>query len=123
MDKNGETKMDDAVWQEIPVIKTPVYKINERPKTWWECLLFGWQHTLVDISPFVLPLAVAGAIGIPIYTQFVLGEQWLDRLHVSLKLVATNTVVLAVIIAIILNLILNIILRGTLRIGTKCLGY
>ncbi|MHC4149832.1 MAG: uracil-xanthine permease family protein [Planctomycetota bacterium] len=73
MDKNGEIKMDDAVWQEIPVIKTPVYKINERPKTWWECLLFGWQHTLVDISPFVLPLAVAGAIGMsaPEKAQFI----------------------------------------------------
>lgn len=26
-------------------------------------MLYGWQHTLVDISPFVLPLAVAGALG------------------------------------------------------------
>ena len=26
-------------------------------------MLFGWQHTLVDISPFVLPLAVAAALG------------------------------------------------------------
>ncbi len=41
----------------------PSNKINERPQTWWECLLYGWQHTLVDISPFVLPLAVAAAIG------------------------------------------------------------
>ena len=34
-----------------------VYGIEDRPGTWWESLLFGWQHTLVDISPFVLPLA------------------------------------------------------------------
>ncbi|MFQ5772248.1 MAG: solute carrier family 23 protein, partial [bacterium] len=54
---------DEAVWEETPSIKQPVYKIDERPQTWWECLLYGWQHTLVDISPFVLPLAVAGAIG------------------------------------------------------------
>ena len=41
----------------------PVYRIDERPPTWWETLLYGWQHTLVDISPFVLPLAVASAAG------------------------------------------------------------
>jgi len=40
----------------------PSYGIDERPPTWWESLLYGWQHTLVDISPFVLPLAVAGAL-------------------------------------------------------------
>ncbi len=41
----------------------PIYGIDERPDRWLECLLYGWQHTLVDISPFVLPLAVAGALG------------------------------------------------------------
>lgn len=40
-----------------------IYGIDERPATWWESLLYGWQHTLVDISPFVLPLAVASAVG------------------------------------------------------------
>ena len=40
------------------------YGIDERPATAWESLLFGWQHTLVDISPFILPLAVAGALGL-----------------------------------------------------------
>ena len=39
------------------------YSIDERPARWWETVLYGWQHTLVDISPFVLPLAVAAAIG------------------------------------------------------------
>lgn len=41
----------------------PAYRIDERPARWWEVLLYGWQHTLVDISPFVLPLAVAAALG------------------------------------------------------------
>ncbi len=41
-----------------------VYSIDEQPRHWWETLLYGWQHTLVDISPFVLPLAVATAIGL-----------------------------------------------------------
>ncbi len=54
---------DEAVWQAAPRGTRPVYKIDERPETLWECLLYGWQHTLVDISPFVLPLAVAAAIG------------------------------------------------------------
>ncbi|MFQ5604217.1 MAG: uracil-xanthine permease family protein [bacterium] len=54
---------DEAVWESTPVIQKPVYTIDERPGTWWESLLYGWQHTLVDISPFVLPLAVAAAIG------------------------------------------------------------
>lgn len=28
-----------------------------------ETLLYAWQHTLVDVSPFLLPLLVAGAVG------------------------------------------------------------
>ncbi len=54
---------DEAVWDQTPETARPVFGIDERPGTWWECLLYGWQHTLVDISPFVLPLAVAGALG------------------------------------------------------------
>ena len=54
---------DEAVWGEVPAVREPVYRIDERPGTWWESVLYGWQHTLVDISPFVLPLAVAGAVG------------------------------------------------------------
>jgi len=61
--KKQEMTQDEMVWEESPSIKKPVYTIDERPDTWWECLLYGWQHTLVDISPFVLPLAVASAIG------------------------------------------------------------
>ena len=39
------------------------YGIEERPDRLSSCVLYGWQHTLVDISPFVLPLAVAAALG------------------------------------------------------------
>ena len=53
----------DAVWDELPRIVEPAYGIDERPDSRWETLLYGWQHTLVDISPFVLPLAVASAAG------------------------------------------------------------
>ena len=42
----------------------PLFGIDERPERLWECVLYGWQHTLVDISPFVLPLAVATALGL-----------------------------------------------------------
>lgn len=54
---------DDDVWEELPALASPDYAIDERPARWWESLLYGWQHTLVDISPFVLPLAVTAAIG------------------------------------------------------------
>ena len=54
----------DAVWAELPQLTEPSYRIDERPDRWWETLLYGWQHTLVDISPFVLPLAVAAALGL-----------------------------------------------------------
>ncbi|MFQ5679203.1 MAG: uracil-xanthine permease family protein [Gemmatimonadota bacterium] len=47
----------------LPAMAAPVFGIEERPERRWETLLYGWQHTLVDISPFVLPLAVAAAIG------------------------------------------------------------
>jgi uracil permease len=53
------------VWEDVPAVREPVYTIDERPARFWEALLYGWQHTLVDISPFVLPLAVAAALGMP----------------------------------------------------------
>ncbi|HSR66511.1 MAG TPA: solute carrier family 23 protein [Acidobacteriota bacterium] len=40
-----------------------LYGVDERPASLWESLLYGWQHTLVDISPFVLPLGLAAALG------------------------------------------------------------
>lgn len=62
----GEDESDpdlDLVWDELPDIGVPLYGIDERPGTWWETLLYSWQHTLVDISPFITPLAVAAALG------------------------------------------------------------
>ncbi len=53
----------EAVWDDLPPITTPVYTIDEKPERWVERLLYGWQHTLVDISPFILPLGIAGALG------------------------------------------------------------
>ncbi len=44
---------DEAVRGEVPAVRQPVYRIDERPTTWWESVLYGWQHTLVDVSPFV----------------------------------------------------------------------
>ncbi len=56
-----ERDADD--WATATSATAPVYGIDERPARWWETALYAWQHTLVDISPFVLPLAVAEAIG------------------------------------------------------------
>jgi len=50
--------------QPSPTVLRPVYGIDQRPARALESILYGWQHTLVDISPFVLPLAVAHAIGL-----------------------------------------------------------
>lgn len=64
--QGSETKTqpdEQAVWEGIPDSNKPFLGIEARPPTWWESLLYGWQHTLVDISPFILPLAVAAAIG------------------------------------------------------------
>ncbi|MBC2607922.1 uracil-xanthine permease family protein [Pelagicoccus albus] len=42
------------------------YKIEESPKRFSETLFYAWQHTMVDISPFVIPLAVASAVGMSV---------------------------------------------------------
>ena len=55
---------EQPVWEENPRIVKPILGIDDKPNTWWESLLYGWQHTLVDISPFVLPLLVATAAGL-----------------------------------------------------------
>ncbi len=54
---------DETVWDAVPAVTEPLFGIDEVPPRRWERWLYGWQHTLVDISPFVLPLAVAGALG------------------------------------------------------------
>ena len=53
----------DASDQPASTGRRLAFRIDERPATLLESLLYGWQHTLVDISPFVLPLAVATALG------------------------------------------------------------
>lgn len=58
-----DPSLEEAVWENVPAITTPVFGIDDVPQGWGERLLYGWQHTLVDISPFVLPLGVAGALG------------------------------------------------------------
>ena len=52
------------------------------------------------------------AVAVPIYSQFVLGEEWLAGLPSFVRLLVTNTVVLAVITGMSLNLLLNILLGG-----------
>jgi xanthine/uracil permease len=62
----GETRrqMEDMpVWEEAPKIVKPILRIDEKPAHWYETALYAWQHSLVNISPFVLPLVVAAAIG------------------------------------------------------------
>lgn len=54
---------DAGGWDSVAPAAPPAYRIDERPARWWETVLYAWQHTLVDISPFVLPLAVAEALG------------------------------------------------------------
>ncbi len=56
-------RVSEGSWEDLPAVAEPVYRIDERPPSWAETILYGWQHTLVDISPFVLPLAVAAAVG------------------------------------------------------------
>jgi uracil-xanthine permease len=58
----AETGDDERVWQEELDVIEPVYGIEDVPPP-LETLLYAWQHTLVDVSPYVLPLIVAGAVG------------------------------------------------------------
>ena len=53
---------DERVWEEDLEILAPHYGVDDVPPP-AETLLYAWQHTLVDVSPFVLPLIVAGAVG------------------------------------------------------------
>lgn len=53
---------EERVWEEEIEVLTPHYGIEDVPPP-AETLLYAWQHTLVDVSPFVLPMIVAGAVG------------------------------------------------------------
>ncbi len=52
----------ERVWAEDLEVITPHYGIEDVPPL-GETLLYAWQHTLVDVSPYVLPIIVAGAVG------------------------------------------------------------
>lgn len=54
---------DARVWAEDLEVVTPDYGIEDFPP-WPETLLYAWQHTLVDVSPYVLPIGVViGYVG------------------------------------------------------------
>lgn len=53
---------DARVWQEDIEAVTPAFGIDDIPPP-LETLLYAWQHTLVDVSPYVLPMVVAAAVG------------------------------------------------------------
>ncbi len=57
-----ESGDDELVWQEELEVVVPVYGVDDVPPP-LETLLYAWQHTLVDVSPYVLPMIVAGAVG------------------------------------------------------------
>jgi xanthine/uracil permease len=58
----GEDGDGERVWQENLEVVVPVYGVDDVPPP-LETLLYAWQHTLVDVSPYVLPILVAGAVG------------------------------------------------------------
>ncbi|HEV8632295.1 MAG TPA: solute carrier family 23 protein [Thermoanaerobaculia bacterium] len=58
----GADRDDARVWDEDLEVAAPVYGVDDVPPP-LETLLYAWQHTLVDVSPYVLPMVVAGAVG------------------------------------------------------------
>src|SRR5947208_14555501 len=55
-------RCDERVWPEELEVLPPHYGVDDVPPP-LETLLYAWQHTLVDVSPYVLPLMVASAVG------------------------------------------------------------
>jgi len=53
---------DARVWTEDLEVAPPDIRIDDVPPP-LETLLYAWQHTLVDVSPYVLPMVVAAAVG------------------------------------------------------------
>ena len=64
-----------------------------------------------NANSFIISISLICAICVPIYATYSLGSEWLDPLPIFVKLLLTNSVVLAVILAVSLNLILNIIFK------------
>lgn len=83
------SKDETRVWEEDVEVMKPDLGINDMPKTKWEFLLYSWQHTLVDISPFVLPLVVAGAIGYSFEQGVVMVQAGLVAMMIA-TLIQTN---------------------------------
>ena len=52
----------ERVWEEDLEVLDPHYGVDSVPPA-AETVLYAWQHTLVDVSPYVLPLVVARAVG------------------------------------------------------------
>ncbi len=53
---------EEPVWSEEISARPPLVGPDEVPPL-AETLLYAWQHTLVDVSPYVLPLIVGQAVG------------------------------------------------------------
>jgi xanthine/uracil permease len=59
-------KGEEAVFETVPkTIVKPIYRIEERPKTWWETIIYGWQTTIVDFTPFIWATALVSVAGAP----------------------------------------------------------
>jgi len=55
---------EEAVFEGVPrIIEKPIYRISERPKTWYETLIYGWQTTVVDFTPFIWATAFVTLAG------------------------------------------------------------
>ncbi len=48
---------DEAVWGEVPAVREPVYRIDERPDSWWETVLYGWQQNAGSCASHSSPRA------------------------------------------------------------------
>ncbi|MCL2215519.1 MAG: purine/pyrimidine permease [Defluviitaleaceae bacterium] len=66
---------EKRVWDESPKVEKPILRVDEKPKHWYETLLYAWQMSLVNISPFILPLVVVAAVGLPAEA----GAIWVNR--------------------------------------------
>lgn len=59
---SGPRRANARVWDDDIEVAAPAVGIDDVPPP-LETLLYAWQHTLVDVSPYVLPMVVASAVG------------------------------------------------------------
>lgn len=50
---------------EIKTTTKPLYGIDEKPKSKWQTILYAWQVTLVDFTPFIWAGAFVSIAGLP----------------------------------------------------------